>query len=217
MIYLSCLRLNLRSPRVRAELRDPYEMHRTLAKAFVPDGASGDSARASLAAARVLFRAEDAAVVAAGVQDPSAVVLVQSRVQPDWVQITVDSGYFVQRPECKALDLKFRPGQRLAFRLRANPTVKREGKRYGLYGEDEQISWLGRKAVAGGFALERAVPTVADRTLRTGPAGHAAEFLAVRYDGVLRVTDPSRFAQQIEAGIGCGKGFGFGLLSVAPA
>lgn len=42
-------------------------------------------------------------------------------------------------------------------------------------------------------------------------------FLAVRFDGLLEVTDPGKFLETLRAGIGSAKGFGFGLLSLAPA
>jgi CRISPR system Cascade subunit CasE len=52
---------------------------------------------------------------------------------------------------------------------------------------------------------------------RNGKPGHAGEFLAVRFEGVLAVTDPEVFRATVAAGIGSGKAFGFGLLSVGPA
>jgi len=39
---------------------------------------------------------------------------------------------------------------------------------------------------------------------------------SVRYDGTMTVTDPARFEETLVRGIGPGKAFGFGLLSVAP-
>jgi hypothetical protein len=51
-----------------------------------------------------------------------------------------------------------------------------------------------------------------------GPSGASLPLalLAVRFDGVLAVTDVVQFAATLEAGIGSGKGLGFGLLSLAP-
>lgn len=40
--------------------------------------------------------------------------------------------------------------------------------------------------------------------------------VSARYDGILAVTDPDRFARVLARGIGPAKAFGFGLLSVAP-
>ena len=44
----------------------------------------------------------------------------------------------------------------------------------------------------------------------------SSEFSAALFDGTLTVTDADKFAAAIENGIGKAKGFGFGLLSVAP-
>ena len=35
--------------------------------------------------------------------------------------------------------------------LRANPTVKREGHRHGLFREEDQLQWFARKGQTGGF------------------------------------------------------------------
>jgi CRISPR system Cascade subunit CasE len=44
-----------------------------------------------------------------------------------------------------------------------------------------------------------------------------SQFSAARFDGTLRVTDPEKLAHALVNGIGKARGFGFGLLSVAPA
>lgn len=209
-LFLSRLRLDPRSAQVRAELRSPYEMHRTLAKAFAPPSMPAPEARHALEEARVLFRIDENS--AGG----TVTALVQSRTRPEWGELTVAPGYLAATPETRAFEPCFRSGQRLAFRLRANPTVKRQGKRYGLYAEEEQIAWLARKASDGGFVVELAAPLVEQRALRSPRRGAEVEHLAVRFDGVLRVADPPRFVDALSFGIGSAKGFGFGLLSVAP-
>lgn len=210
MLHLTRLRLDPRSAQVRAELRNPYEMHRTLSKAVASPALPGEVAKAALEDARVLFRREGAQL------DGSEVVLVQTRTPPMWTGLTVEPRYFAAPPETKCFAPAFRTGQRLGFRLRANPTLKRNSKRYGLYEEHEQIAWLQRKAKEGGFAVETALPIIEQRSLRAPRKGSMMEFLAVRYDGLLRVTDPHRFPETLASGLGSGKAFGFGLLSVAP-
>jgi CRISPR system Cascade subunit CasE len=89
--------------------------------------------------------------------------------------------------------------------------------------------------VPGGFHLltktvidvrgeERLVPCVDTRSegkqtgRKRGPAGgHSTTHFAVVFDGLLRVTDTDALLQTLVQGIGPGKAFGFGLLSVAPA
>ena len=46
---------------------------------------------------------------------------------------------------------------------------------------------------------------------------HNLELFSVQFDGVLQVVEPALFVHAIAAGIGSGKAFGFGLLSVARA
>jgi CRISPR associated protein len=51
---------------------------------------------------------------------------------------------------------------------------------------------------------------------RNSKPGCAGAFVAVRFDGVLVVTDPALFKTAVASGIGSGKASGFGLLSFAP-
>jgi len=47
--------------------------------------------------------------------------------------------------------------------------------------------------------------------------GSGRRLRSARYDGVLEITDPAGFRNTVIKGIGPGKAFGFGLLSLAPA
>ena len=110
------------------------------------------------------------------------------------------------------------------------------GKRVGLATEGEQVRWLLRRADAGGFQIPGTwvdaklpetgepvhlpnfrVDVVPEGRDPNGKPGHAGEFLAVRFEGVLAVTDPEAFRATVAVGIGSGKAFGFGLLSLARA
>lgn len=204
-LYLSRLSLNPANAQVRAELRSPYELHRTLSKAFATNtGGASDSGLE-----RVLFRVEEPG------STRSIPVLVQSLTRPDWSRLTVPGDYHAEPAAVKEFEPSFRPGQRLAFRLRANPTVKRNGKRFGLYAAEEQAAWLKRKGAQGGFLPERFTALIEDRMLRMERRGERMEFLAVRFDGVLRVLEPNSLLRVLAGGIGSAKAFGFGLLSLA--
>ncbi len=226
-MYLSKLTLNPRSAQVRAELARPYEMHRTLMNAF-PQG-KVKVERDDDNAAGVLFRVDRAA----SPRDNRITVLVQSQTAPDWTDLNDKRdarghAYLLQPPESKSFELKLAAGQTLAFRLRANPT-KRLGKgagddhhkRVGIYAEDEQLKWLQRKADAGGFRIVRAMVSREDRienaeAIRRGEQTHDLKMLSVQFDGVLQVVNAEQLRETIARGIGSGKGFGFGLLSLAP-
>jgi CRISPR system Cascade subunit CasE len=228
-MFLSNLLLNTRDRQGRYDLARPYDMHRTLWRAF-PEGDPG----------RVLFRVDTDRFGA------KPVILVQSEFEPEWSKLPV--GYVIKSADCKSLALSVVVGQRLRFRLRANPTKRvapknenlggvMAGKRIGLTTEADQVRWLLRKGESGGFRIpgqwveardprtnvNAQIPNfrldiVPEGRDRNGKPGHAGEFLAVRFDGLLEVTDPERFVQKsVRHGLGSAKGFGFGLLSLAPA
>lgn len=200
MIYLSRMNLNPRSRQARKELNDPYQMHRTLSKAFGDDQ--------SYREARLLFRVEEP-------QPPKPLcVLVQTLLAPDW-QSVGGGDYWLGEPQTKSFDPDFREGQRFYFRLRANPTQRVQGRRLGLYKEDEAEQWLLRQAHNHGFQiLQSRVAPIAKTTAKNGQ-GTQSTFCVARFDGLLRVSDESKFLDALRGGIGSGKGYGFGLLTLA--
>jgi CRISPR system Cascade subunit CasE len=133
--------------------------------------------------------------------------------------------------------------QVLQFRLRANPTKRLArsadgrpdrllGKRVQLLREDEQLGWLRRKAESGGFALlnvrtaQPAVVIEAQARAEQSQIGWRATkdaerrrltFGSVLFEGRLRITEVGRFRETLATGIGSGKAYGFGLLSIRGA
>lgn len=213
-MYLSRLILNPRSHQVARELADPYQMHRTLLRAF-PETLPDDE--------RVLFRVDDAP------QLDAPLVLVQSIHQPDWSFLDYERSRTYlhrlvgQNPAVKPFDPALYPEQVLRFRIRANPTVKQRTDddrpvRRGLADEGAQRAWLERKAAAAGFRVLQLVVTPEGKErgcIHREHATHELALLAVRFDGLLQVTDVVSFASVLRDGIGSAKGLGFGLLSLA--
>ncbi|MCE7988327.1 MAG: type I-E CRISPR-associated protein Cas6/Cse3/CasE [Caldilinea sp. CFX5] len=233
-MYLSRLILNQRSRQVQRELANPYEMHRTLSRAL-PDQAV-HLRRDQAGAAGLLYRVD------VHPQSGQLALLVQSQARPDWSFLTsvgidpernhsyllaADPWQAEENPAVKAVELHFVTGQQLHFRLRANPTKRlsagtgHKGKRVGLYTLDEQITWLQRKAERGGCRLLQ-VQSSRDEKIKVEGAisrdeeRHKVELFAVQFDGQMQITEPEQFRMMIHQGIGSGKAFGFGLLSVAP-
>jgi len=241
-LYLSRLLLNPRSRQVMSEMAHPYEMHRTLMRAFPK--VSDDAQAKAREAFGVLFRAE------ADDKRGEIRVYVQSCVEPDWSFLEDLNDYLLSDAETPGYEYKdillayqrIQDGQIFSFRLRANPTKriaknddKMKGKRVELRCEEEQIDWLIRKGqgrskgAPGGFELltkpgwDIAVPSV--KVSREGKhtgrkrdavSGHATTHAACLFEGLLRVTDADAFLKTLVHGIGSGKAFGFGLLSIAP-
>jgi CRISPR system Cascade subunit CasE len=189
------------------EAAQPYELHRSLMKAF-PDKAAGGPGR-------VLFRLD------IDHETGGMSVLVQSEKEPDWGKLNGTTG-FITECKSKQFDPEFVQGQMLRFRLRANPTkrVKETGKRQGILEEEAQIDWLRKRGLQSGFEVVDAIVIkegfAKDKMTDTADKKHDLTMLSVRFDGLLRVIDPETFRHTIECGVGSAKGLGFGLLSLAP-
>lgn len=237
-MYLSRLLLNPRSRAVRRDLENCQALHRTIMSAF-PELPGRADARAQLG---VLYRLESGPVPGPVLLVQSRAVPNWSRLPPDYL---LDTAGAPENPACKSIDdlyARLQPGATLLFRLCANPTRKidtksgpdgqrRNGRRVELVGEEGQLEWLRSKARQYGFELltVRANPAVASAQASPGgkltgtrraedgaPAGsRRMTFAMVRFDGLLRVVDAERFRTALRDGIGPGKAYGFGLLSIA--
>ena len=213
-MYLSKLLLNPYSRQVQRELGDPYQLHRTIMRGF-PATLPEDE--------RVLYRLD------AAPRSNELLLLVQSIHQPDWAALRdTDRGqYLLEAPQPpKVFKPNLAAGSVLRFRLRANPTIKkqredhRNGNRVPLVHEEEQIEWLKRKGEQHGFQILQVQVSGNDKVSgwkKDEGQAHKLQFYAVQFDGILQVTDPGLFAVAIQAGVGSAKAFGFGLLSLAPA
>lgn len=200
-MFLTQLRLDPRSAQARRDLGDAYEMHRTLTRVFASERDTPPS--------RFLWRAEPTSAWS----DP--VVLVQSSVPGNWTVLSELSGYLKHEAVSKVfLDNPPQVGNRYRFRLYANPTVLRDKKRIALVGEEEQLAWLQRQGVRSGFELEAAL-VMGSEMLRSRKTDAHISLLKVYFEGRLKVSDSSLLLQALQAGIGRGKAFGCGLLSLA--
>ncbi len=218
-MYLSRLLLNPRSRQVQRETADPYNLHRTLMQAFGPQRHQ----------AGVLHRIE------VDGRTGAIMLLVQSQDQPDW-SVLAEKEYLLppdpfsglENPAVKPVDLTLHPGQILRFRLVANPTIKRDGKRHPLYKEEDQCRWLetkgtgseAKKRPGSGFRiLEVQVQKLGDQhgyTRSNEEMRHKLTLHTVQFNGRLQITDVVKFTTAVETGIGPAKAFGCGLLSLAP-
>jgi CRISPR system Cascade subunit CasE len=207
-MYLSQLILDPRGAQTRRDLGDPYELHRTLTRAFAP--------RADEKPLRFLWRLE-----ASGNNAARPRVLTQSDSPGDWGVLQALPNYLDAREGLKSktvsLDkLLIRDGI-YRFRLAANPTIKRNGKRLGLASEVEQLNWLQRQGGRHGFEINQTLVAEDEHLIVNRAQQTPITLRRVRLEGQLRVTDTNRLACALTSGIGPAKAFGCGLLSIAPA
>lgn len=205
-MFLSRLTLDPTHPHARRDLASAYEMHRSLARAFAPD--------ACTAPARFLWRLEPDR---SGL--PGDTVLVQAAQLGQWETLASQAGYLqdLQANKFVAADHLVQPKQRCRFRLLANPTITRAGKRYGLHDDEASLAWLKRQGQKHGFALLVAERTANGRlTAAQGARNRRITLDTVLFEGVLQPTDTQALRQALVAGIGPGKALGLGMLSLAP-
>lgn len=208
-MFLTRIVLNLDDAAARADFSQPYEMHSTLARAFVSEVESTEKP------APFLWRLEPVLNAA------EPVLLVQSSTLPRWDALATRSRDWSREITTREIELEkwTTAGLKLGFRLSANPTVTREGKRHGLKTMGEQVDWLQRQATKSGFDLLETVVTGSRRiACKRRKSGDGAQVVvnSVTFDGLLLVTDSSAFAACLRTGLGHAKFLGLGLLSVAP-
>jgi CRISPR system Cascade subunit CasE len=204
---LARLTLDLTNPQVRRDIADPYEMHSTLARAFAADAASRPE--------RFLWRLE------ALETDAPPIVIVQSETGGRWDRFAVAVVGWASQIETKAWvpEMILTEDIAILFRLRCNPTVTRNGRRFGLWREAEQRAWFERQAHRAGlrdlgFSLS-GTERVTGKRRKSGDA--QVVICSVLVEGRARVADASLLSGAIHAGVGHGKMMGQGLLSIAPA
>ncbi len=202
-MYLSQLVLNERDHTVQRDLSNAHDLHRRIMQAF-PD----EQREQPRAEWNVLFR-----------QEPdSNIILVQSAIEPDWSRLK--QGYLA-RHSIKPIDIhniQLNEGRVIQFRLKANPSKRNPEtkKLIGLLHQSEQLTWLERQASQHGFMVLNVdvIPTPSVfgiKVKQTSPI----RIVSVLYQGVLQITDSALFQTAIQQGIGRGRSYGCGLLSIA--
>jgi CRISPR system Cascade subunit CasE len=208
-MYLSQLILNDRDRKVRHDLSNIHNLHRSIMHAFPNIAPLAEAEQKRVRANwQILFRLEP----------DSNVLLVQSELEPDWGKLPLT---YLTQQQCKPyqLEIKQFPVDRLLrFRLKANPSKRdRETKKtVGLYYQPDQEAWLGRQAAQHGFSVEELEIFPAANLWGTKEKGQPQiKIHTALFQGVLKVQDPDLFVKAVRQGIGKGKSYGCGLLSLS--
>lgn len=207
---LARIRLNPHSRDVQRDLRDATQMHRTVMR-MVPDGL-GDAPRHK---AGLLYRLDET--------DTFSTLLVQA-ASLDTARLPAGYG----QADVKSLAPMFtalRKGLGIRYRIVVNPAkrerlpMEEKGKRgriVPLAGTDADQWWL-RRAAEVGLDLHILNPTSMEPVRSRGQNTPGMRHSLLRYDGTASVTDPDALRDHLVRGIGRGKPYGAGLLSLAPA
>ena len=198
-MYLSRLTFNLASAAARRDLSDAYETHRTLTRA-VCDGPDAEPGR-------FLWRQERSE------SGEAPIVLMQSEVEPHFGRLP--EGYLLDAAT-KSWEPVVAEGLLLTFLVRANPSVKKDGKRHPLRRLEEQLAWMQRQAAVHlGLELVQCGVTGSGEIRSKRRAGAQIVATAIQFEGVARAADPELLATGIRTGIGHSRLLGLGMVSIA--
>jgi len=205
-MYLSRLTIDRTNPGARQSLRDCQDMHRTIMQAF-PDTASKNT-REDL---NVLYR------LYAGEKAISLYVL--SDIRPDWERIRSFGFLPGGCKDISRLPDAFEPGRNFAFDIMLQPSKKvgradGNSQRVMLKSQEERNLWLERKAEENGFEMIWFREEGQNKLFGKHKSGNGGPVYlsAIRYTGVLSVTNKDRFENAYRKGIGPGKAYGLGML-----
>lgn len=217
-LWLTRIRPDLRSREVRSDLGNPVSLHRRVMTLY-PHGL-GEEARRQLG---VLFRSDE------GADGPQ--LLIQSRVQPDLEKLPRTYGAGVSKPLTPLLEA-LQPGLPIRYRIAAN-AVRKPGKstreiyKLGsiipLTGAAAEEWWI-RQAETAGLKIHsvHSIPLDTAHCSRGTPQGRGAKpsqaitLARTRFEGSALIQDAALLCQRLADGIGRGKAYGCGLLSIAP-
>jgi len=208
-LWLAQLRLNPRSTDVRRDLRDAVSLHQRV-MSLVPDGLGADARQT----AGVLYRVDETRT--------GSVVLIQARIEPDGGRLPLGYGDLDMR-DLTPLVQALRPGTQVHYRLAANAS-KRVAKAEGRLKAGQVVAlsgveagqWWQRQATARGLALVTCFARPLPQARGERRDGRRVNHSVTCFVGIATVVDADLVRTALAVGIGRGKSYGCGLLSLAP-
>lgn len=215
-MYLTHMPLNPDRRSTRELLASPQRLHAAVLSAFVPGtGATG----------RILWRLDSRA-------RHRLDLYIVSPVSPS-LEAMADQAGWPSQPVWRTADYvpflnALEGSQEWVFRLRANPVRSirgpsgGRGKRVALLDEASQGEWLQERAASHGFEVSMGslgpnLRVTERRTERFRRGGSGQVTLGTTaFEGVLRILDPTALRTALTYGIGSAKGYGCGLMTLAP-
>ncbi|PQZ94892.1 type I-E CRISPR-associated protein Cas6/Cse3/CasE [Arthrobacter sp. MYb227] len=206
-------------------LTNPHRLHGAIMKMFspAPHGQSGEQ--------RVLWRVDSFAT--------STWLYVVSTEEPSTEVFHKEAGLRHLMPETQDYSRilkQVKQGGTYGFRLTANtmkaavdigsanakrPELTR-GKRVPIIHDEQKVQWLQRQSSTHGFSILESAEH--GPMVRIGPSGNRrfkrnnsmVTLHSTQFDGTLRVDDIEAFRTALVSGIGRGKAYGLGLMSLTP-
>ncbi|MFD9061840.1 type I-E CRISPR-associated protein Cas6/Cse3/CasE [Kitasatospora purpeofusca] len=212
-LWLTRIVPDRRSREARRDGTNAIDLHHRLMSLF-PDDIADSTARQDLG---VLFRTETAS-------DGGHRILLQSSLPPDLDRLPAGYGPGTTKSLALLLDA-VRPGLAVRYRIAANPIRKPGRTTRELYNLSAVVplrgaaadDWWTRQAETAGLRITalHSTPLDAARGTRRSDQRHIRHD-RVQFDGTAVITDTEALRARLTGGIGKGKAYGCGLLSLAP-
>jgi CRISPR system Cascade subunit CasE len=224
-MFLTQFDINMGRRETRRLIGSPERIHAAVLGCFPPGQASGDEGR-------TLWRLDH------GAQSHDIHLMIVSPLSPDLRSLNEQAGWDTGSPGRSAdydpFLARLEAGTSWRFRLTANPTVslrkdgdaQRRSKRYAHITAAQQMKWLTDRAERCGFVIPpdsagKPAATVTGRELlkfrrSTDGTGRTVTLSRATFDGLLEVKDADALRHSLVCGIGPAKGYGCGLLTLAP-
>ena len=227
-LWLTRITPDLRHRAVLDDFANIRNLHRRIMSLF-PD-AAGDTPRANLG---VLFRVEH--------EERTLRVLLQSGVPPQPTRLPDAYGQTTPPIILKGLLDALTDGLTVRYRITANPfkqlprgytppttpdagdsgdalgrRTPRAGDRIPLYDQDAE-HWWHTRAQSAGLRIQTTTMTPRRSLTDFGPRGARLRLVCAQFDGTAVITDVNAVRSAVTDGIGQGKPYGCGLLSLIPA
>lgn len=207
-MYLTRIALDTRRRETMAALASPGMLHGAVERCFAGERE------------RCLWRID--------VLNQGTYVLILSGRRPDCAHMAEQLGFTGDPGATKEYDgflSRLENGQRLRFRLRANPvkSVSKgsdggRGKVCAHVTAQQQKQWLLERAEKNGFSLREDEFDVTDtrweRFMKRAGEKRAVVLRTAAFEGVLTVTDTAQFYKALTEGVGRAKAYGCGLMTV---
>lgn len=243
-MYLSKLILNPRSQHVRRDLADCQALHRRVLSAFRRVDAEGARASLGvLYRVETDERAGATTFLIQSAERPEWDGLPDHYLAPEEGVENPACKFIGEKYAAVAAGMVFRfrlranPTRKIETKTGADGR-KRNGKRVEIREEQKQVEWLERKGAQHGFRVHgvlttdenksvgnrgsrRAAVATDENMLPTGgevdkkPRPPRLTFASVLFEGELMITDKESFVDALKGGVGSGKAYGFGLLSIS--
>ena len=203
-MYLSKLSFQLNDPKIQKALRDCQEMHKLTTQCFATDRQSNNILyRVRIERGRnALYVYSDNPMNERLI--PDCMSLEAQRDITEWVQN-------MQNDMMKRFDLLAMPTKKVKSNTGKN------SQRRILRTPEERLAWMERKAEQFGFQFLEIQEIKHVR--QVGQHGQKSSgrmyFDGYHYQGVIRITDATKFKNALHQGIGAGKAYGFGMLMLA--